>query len=296
MNAEKLGGEPKEYFSVATHRHNNVTNDVDGFMSKEDKRKLNTIKENAEENQNAFSGVAVANTITELTTSDNLITAKNKSDAFGLLGSENIRLDLDLSNNVTTIKLNGKVPLAVYADNAKKAEKSDVSTNAEHLENKPIYSSSNQSNSIPFIDENGVLNVGNAISFINKLTGEKTLFNVDGKGKVQLNGKSKGLGGGGGGIVCGDVSDPEAWWVKFGGAIPLIIQGGITHGTSSNIFKLPIKFTTKCLGAWIGFEGGNGNRAQFNEIDFYDLPNYESLYVSSINGDMNCRYLLAIGV
>lgn len=125
LNAEKLGGEPKEYFSAATHRHNNVTNDVDGFMSKEDKRKLNTIKENAEENQNAFSGVAVANTITELTTSDNLITAKNKSDAFGLLGSENIKLDLDLSNNVTTIKLNGKVPTASYADNAKKAEKAD---------------------------------------------------------------------------------------------------------------------------------------------------------------------------
>lgn len=264
LNAEKLGGEPKEYFSAATHRHNNVTNDVDGFMSKEDKRKLNTIKENAEENQNAFSGVAVANTITELTTSDNLITAKNKSDAFGLLGSENIKLDLDLSNNVTTIKLNGKVPTASYADNAKKAEKADVSTNAEHLENKPIYSSSNQSNSIPFIDENGVLNVGNAISFINKLTGEKTLFNVDGKGKVQLNGKSKGLGGGGGGIVCGDVSDPEAWWVKFGGAIPLIIQGGRrpTQGYGIHTWSLPIAFTTKILAlvntaVTTGGEGGS---------------------------------------
>lgn len=296
LNAEKLGGEPKEYFSAATHRHNNVTVDVDGFMSKEDKRKLNTIKENAEENQNAFSSVAVANTITELTMSDNLMTAKAKSDTFGLLGSENIRLDLDLSTNITTIKLNGKVPTARYADNAKKAEKADVSTNSEHLKNKPIYSSSNQSNSIPFIDENGVLNVGNAISFINKLTGEKTLFNVDSKGKVQLNGKSKGLGGGGGGIVCGDVSDPNAWWVKFGGAIPLIIQGGITYGTSGSIFKLPIKFTTKCLGAWIGFEGGNGNRAQFNEIDFYKPPENDCLYVNSINGGMNCRYLLAIGI
>ena len=28
------------------------------------------------------------------------------------------------------------------------------------------------------------------------------------------------------GIVAGDVSDPNAWWVKFGGTIPLIIQGG----------------------------------------------------------------------
>lgn len=28
------------------------------------------------------------------------------------------------------------------------------------------------------------------------------------------------------GIVAGDVSNPNAWWVKFGGVVPLIIQGG----------------------------------------------------------------------
>ena len=27
------------------------------------------------------------------------------------------------------------------------------------------------------------------------------------------------------GIVAGDVSDENAWWVKFGGVVPLIIQG-----------------------------------------------------------------------
>ena len=29
------------------------------------------------------------------------------------------------------------------------------------------------------------------------------------------------------GVVAGDVSNPNSWWVKLGGAVPLIIQGGI---------------------------------------------------------------------
>lgn len=249
LNAEKLGGEPKEYFSAATHRHNNVTNDVDGFMSKEDKRKLNTIKENAEENQNAFSTISLVGSNGGVPT--DAITSDTKTAELAITTDNIISVETTktfLHDNTLKFSLTGKVPTASYADNAKKAEKADVSTNAEHLENKPIYSSSNQSNSIPFIDENGVLNVGNAISFINKLTGEKTLFNVDGKGKVQLNGKSKGLGGGGGGIVCGDVSDPNAWWVKFGGAIPLIIQGGRgTAGYGQLEYMLPIPFPNELL-------------------------------------------------
>ena len=28
------------------------------------------------------------------------------------------------------------------------------------------------------------------------------------------------------GVVAGDVSNPDSWWVKLGGMIPLIIQGG----------------------------------------------------------------------
>lgn len=33
------------------------------------------------------------------------------------------------------------------------------------------------------------------------------------------------------GVVAGDVSNPNSWWVKLGGAVPLIIQGGIGGGT-----------------------------------------------------------------
>ncbi len=57
------------------------------------------------------------------------------------------------------------------------------------------------------------------------------------------------------GVVAGDVSDSTAWWVKLGGTIPLIIQGGLhTNGkTSYNASaysytcNFPINFTNACL-------------------------------------------------
>lgn len=40
------------------------------------------------------------------------------------------------------------------------------------------------------------------------------------------------------GVVAGDVSNPNSWWVKLGGAVPLIIQGGI--GGSSFVYPLSL--------------------------------------------------------
>lgn len=40
------------------------------------------------------------------------------------------------------------------------------------------------------------------------------------------------------GVVAGDVSNKDAWWVKLGGAVPLIIQGGI--GGSSFTYPLAL--------------------------------------------------------
>lgn len=47
------------------------------------------------------------------------------------------------------------------------------------------------------------------------------------------------------GVVAGDVSNPNSWWVKLGGTIPLIIQGGYTrvgYRTDVNI-AFPISFS-----------------------------------------------------
>lgn len=51
----------------------------------------------------------------------------------------------------------------------------------------------------------------------------------------------------GAGVVAGNVSNANAWWVKLGGVIPLIIQGG--H-SSAGSFTYPIALST-VLGIWI---------------------------------------------
>ena len=47
------------------------------------------------------------------------------------------------------------------------------------------------------------------------------------------------------GVVAGDVSNPDSWWVKLGGMIPLIIQGGYCHvsGSKAELTSYPISFT-----------------------------------------------------
>lgn len=51
------------------------------------------------------------------------------------------------------------------------------------------------------------------------------------------------------GVVAGDVSNANAWWVKLGGAVPLIIQGrnfwDTPSGNYQRNFNFPIAFTTK---------------------------------------------------
>ena len=47
------------------------------------------------------------------------------------------------------------------------------------------------------------------------------------------------------GVVAGDVSNANAWWVKLGGAVPLIIQGGFS---SSGKFTYPISISTFLTG------------------------------------------------
>lgn len=47
------------------------------------------------------------------------------------------------------------------------------------------------------------------------------------------------------GVVAGDVSNPDSWWVKLGGTIPIIIQGGYTWVESrTNVdIAFPISFS-----------------------------------------------------
>ena len=44
------------------------------------------------------------------------------------------------------------------------------------------------------------------------------------------------------GVVAGDVSNPNSWWVKLGGTIPIIIQGGNSSVTGGVVY--PISFSS----------------------------------------------------
>lgn len=50
------------------------------------------------------------------------------------------------------------------------------------------------------------------------------------------------------GVVTGDASNPNSWWVKLGGTIPIIIQGGNQDKDGSNVqVSFPISFSQNCL-------------------------------------------------
>ena len=58
----------------------------------------------------------------------------------------------------------------------------------------------------------------------------------------------------GAGVVAGDVSNANAWWVKLGGAVPLIIQGGYNQVKSTVTF--PISFSNAALGVVATLDSG----------------------------------------
>lgn len=65
------------------------------------------------------------------------------------------------------------------------------------------------------------------------------------------------------GVVAGDVSNPDSWWVKLGGAVPLIIQGGYEYhsGTDRRTWTFPIVFPHACLSAMntLMYDGSSGD-------------------------------------
>ena len=62
------------------------------------------------------------------------------------------------------------------------------------------------------------------------------------------------------GVIAGDVSNANAWWVKLSGAVPLIIQGGRSTSDSTSF---PIAFPSICL--TVVLMGHGTEKAQNNE-------------------------------
>ena len=105
----------------------------------------------------------------------------------------------------------------------------------------------------PAIGEDGVIEIGRMVDFHEKSgdTVDYSLRLSSSGGKLLVNGtdimsyianvQSQA------GVVSGNVSNANAWWVKLGGTIPLIIQG--IYYNSQITYTFPIAFPTKVLGA-----------------------------------------------
>ena len=92
------------------------------------------------------------------------------------------------------------------------------------------------------------------------------------------------------GVVAGDVSNVNAWWVKLGGAVPLIIQGGINYNKNSKL-TLPITYNNDnyiftANNVELNAETGGINIIAEREIDKLTLYTYGSNSRTRFNGWM----------
>lgn len=134
-------------------------------------------------------------------------------------------------------------------------------TGLDHLPYTPnVHGSAWDGTHFPAIGSDGVAEVGNILDFHEKSadTADYSLRLASSGGKLMVNDtdimsyinnvKSQA------GVVAGNVSNANAWWVKLGGTIPLIIQGG--YGSvgrdQTATFTYPVSFPSAVIGALLG--------------------------------------------
>lgn len=152
----------------------------------------------------------------------------------------------------------------------------------------------------PVIGTDGVMEIGSMVDFHEK-SGDTSDYSVrlsSSGGKLLVNGtdimsyianvKSQA------GVVAGNVSNANAWWVKLGGTIPLIIQGGYKYvGSRTNIYvHFPVAYSrvlsivgTPVVNAVNSSGRGLENIKTYNTTSFvyysgYDIDNKNLLWLS----------------
>ena len=84
------------------------------------------------------------------------------------------------------------------------------------------------------------------------------------------------------GVVAGDVSNPDSWWVKLGGTIPLIIQGGNCNIKSTVYF--PIAFPSFCGAVTLGqiYSGRSDHYGNVKSITktYFKKDEWDSRYIA----------------
>ena len=85
------------------------------------------------------------------------------------------------------------------------------------------------------------------------------------------------------GVVAGDVSNPNSWWVKLGGAVPLIIQGG-NCGISTQI-SFPVAFPKFCGAVTLGQIYGGSRSDHYGNLGkitatYFTKDSWDSMYIA----------------
>lgn len=88
------------------------------------------------------------------------------------------------------------------------------------------------------------------------------------------------------GVVAGDVSDPNSWWVKLGGTIPIIIQGGTIYNTQYVTYPIAFK-TVLCITA----NASNKTEA----VNLYNIT-MTTVRLNNNGGNPNFTKWLAFGI
>lgn len=86
-----------------------------------------------------------------------------------------------------------------------------------------------------------------------------------------------------GGVVAGNVSNANAWWVKLGGAVPLIIQGG-NCGTRTKI-GFPVAFPKFCGAVTLGQIYGGSRSDHYGNLGeitatYFTKDSWNSMYIA----------------
>ena len=115
----------------------------------------------------------------------------------------------------------------------------------------------------PAIGEDGGIEIGSMVDFHEKSgdTDDYSLRLSSSGGKLLVNGtdimsyianvQSQA------GVVAGNVSNANAWWVKLGGTIPLIIQGGQFSANTGSIWQaFPVSFNRVFSVVFTSYENG----------------------------------------
>lgn len=128
-NAEKLGGKLPSAYAEATHIHDNATAEKDGFISKEDKAKLDSIEDGA----NKYTlPKATATTLGGIKVGENLSISED-----GILSADAQHIDVDDALNTESVNpVQNKIVKAALDEKVAKEEGKGLSTNDYTAEEK----------------------------------------------------------------------------------------------------------------------------------------------------------------